>query len=100
MTDLLTRIFDAARGAAAHPGEAMAIDDLRRDLQAITDAVAASDWTLDEVPDILTAFADLSAAVTVQPFDLSTDDDGSNPVVTETTPSAFVDWLANLEKLA
>jgi len=100
MTNLLTRVFDAARDAAPHPGEAMAIDDLRRDLQAMLDTATDAGLDPSVIPGVLTAFANLSAAVTVQPFDLSTDDDGSNPVITETTPSAFVDWLANLEKLA
>jgi len=96
----LDDIFNLARDAARHPGEAMAIDDLRAELYALLDA--ATDVGLD--PSELYALDDLKALrehVKVQPFDVTEADDYVDvPIVTETTRGSFTDWLATLERLA
>jgi len=78
-------------------------DDLRigiNALESIADALARNGYALDDTGALLDAHKALCEAVMVQPFDLTTDDDGSNPVIGEATPAAFVDWLAALERLA
>jgi len=100
MTDLLTRVFDAARDAAPHPGEAMAIDDLRRDLQAMLDTATDAGLDPSEIPGALDDLKALREHVKAQLFETYTHEDGREIISNETTPSAFVDWLANLERLA
>jgi len=85
---------------AASPSDA---DDLRigiNALESLAGALARNGYALDDAGALLDAHKALCEAVTVQPFDLITDDDGSNPVIEESTPTAFVDWLAALERLA
>jgi hypothetical protein len=99
MTDLLTRIFDAARDAAAHPGEAMAIDDLRRELQAVLDTATDADLDPGEIPQALDDLKALRKHIDTQPFE-TREDDEAGLCVDETTPGAFALWLAELERLA
>jgi len=94
-------ILDTLKRArlAASPSDA---DDLRigiNALESLADALARNGYALDDAGALLDAHKALCDAVTVQPFDLTTDDDGSNPVIEEATPTAFVDWLAALERL-
>ena len=85
---------------AASPSDALHLADALADLHALADALDRTGYALDDAGALLDAHKGLCAAVTDQPFDLTTDDDGSNPVIEEVTPSAFVDWLAALERLA
>jgi hypothetical protein len=96
---LILDTLEAAR-LAASPSDALRLADALADLHALADALDRTGYALDDAGALLDAHKDLCAAVTVQPFDLTTDDDGSNPVIEETTPCAFVDWLAALERLA
>ena len=97
----LDDIFNAARDAARHPGEAMAIDDLRRELQGVLDACKACDVEPDELHVYLDDLKALREHVKVQPFDVTEADDYVDvPIVTETTRGSFTDWLATLERLA
>lgn len=85
---------------AASPSDA---DDLRiglAALESLADALARNGYALDDAGALLDAHKALCDAVTIQPFDLTTDDDGSNPVIEDDTPAAFADWLAALESLA
>ncbi len=87
--------LEAAR-LAASPSQA---DDLRiglDSLHALADALERNGWTLDEAAGALDDLKALQAHITAQPFDTSDYD----PLVTETTPGAFAEWLATLERLA
>lgn len=99
----LDDIFNAARDAARHPGEAMAIDDLRAELQAMLDAATDAGLDPSEIPDALDDFKALREHVKVQPFEVSEGpgrDGETLLIVDEITPGAFADWLAELERLA
>lgn len=85
---------------AASPAEADALRVALIDLEALADALTRNGYALGDAGALLDAHKALCDAVTVQPFDLTTDDDGSNPVIEEATPTAFVDWLTQLENLA
>jgi len=85
---------------AASPSDALHLADALTDLHALADALDRTGYALDDTGALLDAHKDLCSAVTVQPFDLTTDDDGSNPVIDDLTPGAFVDWLATLDRLA
>jgi hypothetical protein len=81
---------------AASPSDA---DDLRiglDSLEALADALARNGWTLSDAASALDDLKALQAHVSAQPFDASDDE----PLVTEITPGAFADWLAELERLA
>jgi len=98
MTDLLNRIFDAARDAAAHPGEAMAIDDLRTELQAMLDTATDAGLDPSEIPTALDDLKALREHVKAQPFNV--EHDARLSVVTDKHPGDFEEWMAELERLA
>jgi hypothetical protein len=85
---------------AASPAEADALRVALIDLEALADALASEGRTLDDVVPALTALDAIQNHVAAQPFDLTTDDDDSNPIIDEITPGAFSGWLATLERLA
>lgn len=95
----LDDIFNAARDAARHPGEALAIDDLRAELHAMLDAATDTGLDPSEIPAALDDIKALREHVKVQPFEVDYGD-SPEPAVTDTTPGAFGDWLATLERLA
>lgn len=99
----LDDIFNAARDAARHPGEAMAIDDLWRELQAMLDAAKVHDLDPSEIPGALADLKALREHVKAQPFDVSEGPgrDGETLLtVDETTLGAFGAWLDKLAELA
>jgi hypothetical protein len=87
---------------AASPAEALDVADALTDLEALADALARNGWTLDEAPGALDELALIRAHVALRPFDvLDTGDDKADAVtLDETTPGAFADWLADLDRLA
>jgi len=95
----LDDIFNLARDAARHPGEAMAIDDLRAELHAMLDTAKAHALDPSEIPAALDDLKALREHVKTQPFDSCGEADGT-VTVEDTTPGAFGDWLATLERLA
>lgn len=88
---LILDTLDAARLTAATPAQAMALQDAMRDVEAL----ASAGEDLEDIPGLLATLAALHAHVARQPFDTSDD-----PLVTETTPGAFAEWLGELERLA
>ncbi len=99
----LDDIFNAARDAARHPGEAMAIDDLRRELHTVLDAAKVHDLDPSEIPGALDDLKALREHVKAQPFDVSEGPgrDGETLLtVEELTPGAFELWLDELAELA
>lgn len=95
---LLDDVFNAARDAAGHPGEAMAIDDLRAELQAMLDTAKAHDLDPSEIPAALDDLNALREHVKDQAFRVEHDTRLS--VVTDKRDGAFEEWLAELERLA
>jgi hypothetical protein len=85
---------------AASPSDAIALADAIADLDAIAAALDRNGWTLDEAPGALDAFAAVVNHVAAQPFEVTTDDDDSNPLIDDLTPGAFAEWLGELERLA
>tara|TARA_R110000868_G_scaffold354796_1_gene616078 strand:+ start:418 stop:723 length:306 start_codon:yes stop_codon:yes gene_type:complete len=98
----LDDIFNVARDAARHPGEAMAIDDLRAELHTMLDAATDADLDPSEIPAALDDLKALREHVKVQPFDIvyNEDTEAGQTLLDETSPDAFADWLATLERLA
>lgn len=94
----LDDIFNAARDAARHPGEAMAIDDLRAELQAMLDAAKAHDLDPSDIPAALDDLKALREHVKGQWF--TVEHDTRLSVVTDKREGAFEEWLATLERLA
>ncbi len=87
---------------AATPSQA---DDLRiglDSLEALADALARNGWTLSDAAGALDDLKALQAHVSTQPFDVSDtgQDEFDAVTIQETTPGAFADWLATLERLA
>jgi hypothetical protein len=83
---------------AASPSDAIALADAIADLEALDAASDARGWTLDDAARALDAFAAVVNHVAAQPFDVV--HDGETLQIVEDTPTAFVDWLADLEGLA
>lgn len=94
----LDDIFNAARDAARHPGEAMAIDDLRRELQGMLDTATDTGLDPSEIPDALDDLKALREHVKGQWF--TVEHDTRLSVVTDKHEGAFEEWLAELERLA
>ncbi len=88
---------------AASPSDA---DDLRiglDSLEALADALDRNGWTLDDAAGALDDLKALQAHVSAQPFEVTEApgrDGETMQVIDDTTPGAFADWLATLERLA
>ncbi len=85
---------------AATPSDALTLADALADLDEINDALA--DLDLSEVAGALVSFKLLRDHIATQPFDVSDtgQDEFDAVTVQETTPGAFAEWLAELERLA
>ena len=83
---------------AASPSDALALADAIADLDDISDAL--DDLDLSEVPSALVDFKALRDHARTLPFDTYEHDDGRAIITEETTPGAFAEWLATLERLA
>jgi hypothetical protein len=94
----LDDIFNAARDAARHPGEAMAIDDLRAELQGVLDTAADAGLDPGEIPGALDDLKALREHVKGQWF--TVEHDTRLSVVTDKREGAFEEWLGELERLA
>jgi hypothetical protein len=90
---------------AASPAEALDVADALTDLEALADALARNGWTLSDAPAALDDFAAVVNHVRAQPFEVADDlltqgDVVRGPIIDETAPDAFADWLGELERLA
>lgn len=95
---LILDTLETAR-LAASPSVAMDMADAIADLHALADALDRNGWTLDETPAALDGFAAVVNHVAAQPFDVI-QDEGGGLCIDDLTPSAFSEWLADLERLA
>ena len=85
----------------ASPSDAILLADALADLSDLADVLAALGMTLEDVLPALGERQALREHVRAQPFDVTEADDYVDvPQITETTPDAFADWLAELERLA
>jgi len=87
---------------AASPSDAMGLADALADLNALADALDRTGLDLSETASALGDLEDLREHVKIQPFDIvyNEDTEAGQTLLDETTPGAFADWLATLERLA
>jgi hypothetical protein len=96
---LILDTLEAAR-LAASPSDALDLADAIAALDRVADALARNGYALDDAGALLDDMKSLCDHVAAQPFDVTTDDDDSNPLIDDLTPGAFAEWLATLERLA
>jgi len=90
---------------AASPSDAIILADAIAELSDLADVLAALGMTLDDVLPALGERQALREHVRAQPFEVADDlltqgDVVRGPIIDETAPDAFADWLGELERLA